>query len=100
MPHLQTLVERHNDDPFVLIGVNTGDSPEKYRAGIEKYGVTWISAYQGDSNPIADLYKVEGYPTYVLVDSTGKIRNRGHSSQALDSDIAKLVEEAKKSSAE
>ena len=98
MPHLQTLVERHKDDPFVLIGVNTGDSPEAYRSGLEKHGVTWLSAYQGESSPIANLYKVEGYPTYVLIDAEGKIRSRGHKGEEMDSLIVELCQEAKKSS--
>ncbi|MFT7485872.1 MAG: acid phosphatase family membrane protein YuiD [Candidatus Paceibacteria bacterium] len=100
MPHLQELVERHKSDAFVLIGVNTGDNPEAYRAGLDKYGVSWLSAYQGESSKIADLYCVLGYPSYVLIDAAGKIRERGHNAQAMDSLIAKLLKEAKKSSAE
>ena len=100
MPHLQALVERHENDPFVLIGVNTGDSPDDYRAGLEKYGVSWLSAFQGEDSPIADMFNVEGYPTYVLIDAQGKIRKRGHSGEDMDSMIADLVKETKKSSAE
>jgi hypothetical protein len=98
MPHLQTLVERHKDDPFVLIGVNTGDDEKAYRDGLEKYGVSWLSAYQGEESPIADLFKVAGYPTYVLIDSSGKIIERGHSGPAMDTPIARLVKDAKESS--
>lgn len=100
MPHLQTLVERHKDDPFVLIGVNTGDSVDAYREGLEKFGVSWISAYQGKTSPIADLFRVTGYPTYVLIDANGKIRERGHSGEAMDEAIVGLLSEAKKASAE
>ncbi len=98
MPHLQALVERHEDEPFVLIGVNTGDSPEEYKRGLETFNVTWLSAYQGAESPIADLFKVEGYPTYVLIDAEGKIRSRGHSGEAMDEPIAKLLAELKASS--
>lgn len=100
MPHLQSLVERHKDDPFVLIGVNTGDDEKDYREGLEKFGVSWLSAYQGESTPIADLFAVEGYPTYVLIDAKGKIIERGHSGEAMDEPIAKLITEAKKSASE
>ena len=93
MPHLQELVERHEEDPFVLIGVNTADSPEAYRRGLETFGVTWLSAYQGKTSPIADLYKVEGYPTYVLIDAKGVIRGRGNDGHEMDAPIAKLLKE-------
>ncbi|MFT7486758.1 MAG: hypothetical protein ACI9F9_002614 [Candidatus Paceibacteria bacterium] len=100
MPHLQTLVERHKNDPFVLVGVNTGDSVEDYRAGLEKFGVSWLSAYQGDSSPIAEQFRVTGYPTYLLIDAEGKIRERGHSGEGMDEPIASLIKEAKQASAE
>ncbi len=93
MPHLQELVKLHANDPFVLIGINTGDSPEDYRKGLEKYGVTWLSAYQGEESPIAELYAVQGYPTYLVLDETGKVRERGHSGEATDGVIKRLLKE-------
>ena len=35
MPHLKTLVERHENDPFALIGINTGDSPDAFQKGVK-----------------------------------------------------------------
>ena len=95
MPHLRELVKLHQDDPFVLIGVNTNDSPEDYRKGLEKFKVTWLSAYQGETSPIADLYSVSGYPTYLVIDEDGIIRARGHSGEACDSVIAGLLKKMK-----
>lgn len=92
MPHLQELVKLHQDSPFAIIGVNTGDDPEAYRKGIEKFGVSWISAYQGKDSPIADLYQVKGYPSYFLIDAEGTIVSTGHSSKAMDSKITKLLD--------
>ena len=91
MPHLRELVKLYEDDPFAIIGVNTGDSKDAFRKGVEEYGVSWISAYQGEESPIADLYRVRGYPTYVLLDVDGKIVAKGHSSKAMDSDIERLL---------
>ena len=94
MPHLQTLVERHKDDEFVLLGINTNDSPEDFRKGVKDLGVSWLSAYQGlKGSPISDMYAVKGYPTYVLIDADGKIRERGHSASALDARIPELLKE-------
>jgi hypothetical protein len=96
MPHLKALVERHEDDPFELIGINTNDSPEVYRAGLEEHGVSWLSAYQGQTSPIASLYGVSMYPTYLVIDVDGTIAYRGSSGQAIDAVIEKLVQAAKK----
>ena len=94
MPHLQELVKLYKDQPFALIGVNTGDAPETYRKGLETHGVTWISAYQGEGKtPIADLYQVKGYPSYFLIDADGKLIKTSHSSKDYDSPIAKMVAE-------
>lgn len=96
MPHLQELVKLHADEPFALIGINTGDDEKSYRNGLEKYGVTWISAYQGSDSPIADLYRVRGYPTYVLLDAEGRIIEKGHSGKAMDQPIERLLAAMKK----
>ena len=97
MPHLKTLVERHQDDPFALIGINTGDSPADYKKGVEEFGLTWISAFQGQAmTPISDLYKVQGYPTYLVLDVDGTIAYRGHDGKAIDKVIEELLAKAKK----
>ncbi len=95
MPHLQALVERHKDDEFVLIGINAMDSPEAFRKGLEEYGVTWLSAYQGQAaTPISNLYAVQGYPSYVLIDAQGKIQERAHGTDVIDKRIVELLKEA------
>lgn len=95
MPHLRELVELNKDNPFALIGINTGDPVDKYRGGLKDFGVTWLSAYQGQMSPISDLFKVTGYPTYILIDGDGKMVERGHDGKAFDEKIAKLVAELK-----
>ncbi len=97
MPHLQALVERHEDEPFALIGINAYDDPKTYQRGLETYNVTWLSAYQGETTPISDPYDVARFPTYILIDATGKIRARGSDGKAMDEPIAKLHAELKES---
>ncbi len=97
MPHLKELVERHENDPFALIGLNTGDSEKAYREGVEEYGLSWISAFQGQAmSPISDLYKVQGYPTYLVLDVDGKIVHRGHGKDEIDAVVKDLIAKAKK----
>ena len=97
MPHLKELVERHKDDPFALIGVNVGDSPESYRKGVKDFGVSWLSAFEGkEGSPIADLYSVESFPTYLVLDVDGTIVYRGGVPKQIDKVIADLIAKNKK----
>ena len=99
MPHLQTLVKRHEDDPFVLIGINYGDDEKAYRKGLKDFKVSWLSAFAGKSgnSKIVEMFNVQGFPTYYLIDAEGKIVGSDLSGHAYDKKIAELVAQAKKS---
>jgi hypothetical protein len=95
MPHLRELVELNKDNPFALIGINTNDPENVFRTGVKEHGVTWLSAYQRQPMaPISDLYKVTGYPTYILIDGEGKIVAKDAEAKS-GATIAKLVAELK-----
>lgn len=98
MPHLQTLVKRHEDDPFVLIGINFNDDEAAYRKGLKDFKVSWLSAYKGKTgnSKIVEAFNVQGFPTYYLIDADGRIVASGHNGQAYDKLIAELVAKAKK----
>lgn len=89
MPHLRTLVERHEGRPFAVVGMNAHDSEEDYRQGLKDYKVSWISGFQGDTPIVSQLFRVQGYPTYLLIDHEGKIVQREHRHD--DEEIERLV---------
>lgn len=79
MPHLRALVKRYEGRPFSIVGVNYNDSEKTYRAGIKEHKLSWISAFQGEAeSPISELFRIDGYPTVVLIDHEGKIRFLDH----------------------
>lgn len=84
MPHLRALVERYEGRPFALVGVNAFDSEEDFRQGVEEYKVSWISAFQGSSPVISELYRVQAYPTYLLIDHEGKVSMRGYDDDSIE----------------
>ena len=95
MPHLRALVQRFDGRPFSIVGVNYDDSEKAYRAGVEDYKLSWISAFQGKAEaPISELFRIDGYPTVLLIDHEGKIRYTGHGLD--DSLIESLVTAAEK----
>jgi len=71
-------VKRFEGRPFAIVGVNTGDDEKAFRKGVQDHGLSWISAYQGGRSPISDLYRVDGYPTMLVVDHEGKILFRDY----------------------
>ena len=96
MPHLKDSGGALLNILGEAIGINTGDSPDAYQKGVKDFGLTWISAYQGQAmSPISDLYKVRGYPTYLVLDTDGTIAYRGHVGTEMDSVIEELLAKAK-----
>ena len=53
IPHQKALVERHRDEPFAIVGVNTDDDVDDYRKKLADYGVTWRSAIKRSAKSLS-----------------------------------------------
>ena len=97
MPHLRELVELYDGRPFAIVGINSFDDEETFREGEKEFKMNWISAYQGEKNaPISEMYRVQGYPTILLIDHNCRIYYRGHGeNDELLAALVKKAEEAK-----
>ena len=98
-PHERSLVQKMEDKPFALVGINSDDSKEELKKAIEKEKMTWRSWYDGGSTngPIATAWNVRGWPTLYVVDHKGVIRHKWVGSpgeETLDQALEKLVKEA------
>ncbi len=89
------LVEKLKDKPFALLGVN-GDEPDRAKSVIEAGTVTWRSWLDGAGGPIADLYKIEVWPTVLVLDATGRIRFSGLRGADLEVAIESLLNDSPK----
>lgn len=56
-----------------IIGVDCGDTPERWRAAIKKYSLPWVNVYNTESDAVEQLYGVQGFPTKVIVDPQGRV---------------------------
>ncbi len=72
MPDLQRYYEQHQDEDFIILGVNYQDTPDKVQAFIEKYGVTFPILLDSDGR-VANLFGVQGLPTSFFVDKEGNV---------------------------
>ena len=97
-PHERSLVKRLENEPFVLIGVNSDSDREALKKVMEKEQITWRSFWDGGSTsgPIATRWNVSGWPTIYVIDAEGKIRYRDVREEALDKAVDELLAEIKK----
>ena len=89
IPHEKALVERLKHEPFALLGVNTDDDKDEYRAKVADHGVTWRSSWQGSTTgPWPTQWGVNSYPTIFILDENHVIR----AMDARGEDLGKVVD--------
>lgn len=77
MPHQRSLVEKYQDSPFVLIGVNDDPDSELVKKKNKHNGVNWRSFQRGNRDEIARREWVpRGWPSFYVLDHRGLIRKR------------------------
>jgi hypothetical protein len=67
-------VQRYEQRPFAVLGVNLDVSREALRKAEEKDRLNWRSWWDGPEGPIAEKWKVEALPTVLLIDHRGVVR--------------------------
>ena len=96
IPHLRALVERHKNDPFALVGINTDDDKDKYRKLAKAKKVNWRSAWAGSpGGEIPTAWSIQQYPSVFVLDAEGRIRHRDVRGKLLDRAVAELLAEMK-----
>jgi hypothetical protein len=97
VPHERSLVERFQHRPFVLLGVNADSSPRDLKRIQENKNISWRSWWDGGQGHIAATFKIRGWPTLLLIDHEGMIRQTCEG-RPRDSDLEKalnqLIQEA------
>ncbi len=96
-PHERSLVTKHADRPFAILGVNSDSDRDKLKGVMKEEKITWRSWFDGGSTggPIASRWNVHGWPTIYVVDATGVIRYKsvGANEKKIDETIDKLLKE-------
>ena len=79
LPDLRKLVEELPADRFALVAISVDEELETVTRFMEDEPMPWTNWHAGLGSDIARLLRVQAYPTYVLVDETGRIlvRPRG-----------------------
>jgi hypothetical protein len=95
-PYERSLVEKHKDEAFVMIGVNSDSSAKALEKTLNDESVNWRSFRDGGpGGSIAKLWNISAWPTIYLLDASGRIRCKNIRGQALGQSIELLLAEQK-----
>jgi len=72
-PELVATYKTFRSRGFEIIGVASNDTSEKVQAFIADKKMSWVQTLEGQTGPIATLYRVSGWPSYVLIGKDGTI---------------------------
>ncbi|MEI9999258.1 MAG: TlpA disulfide reductase family protein [Verrucomicrobiota bacterium] len=72
-PALNQIAHEYAGRPFVLLGIDVGDSPEVMRAAAAKLP---LASAQLAGESVAQAYDLASVPAFVLIDADGIVRAR------------------------
>jgi thioredoxin-like negative regulator of GroEL len=72
VPSLRSVARRMEKDPFVLVSISTDQDADKLKEFIAKNEMTWPQVWD-EHHEISRKWKIEAYPTYLLVSPEGEI---------------------------
>jgi hypothetical protein len=94
-PHERSLVEKHKDQPFAMIGINSDPNPEAAENIITKEKLPWRNICEGGpiNKPIATAWNVSAWPQIYFIDASGTIRCRNLRGEAASQMVELLLNE-------
>jgi thiol-disulfide isomerase/thioredoxin len=72
-PKLVGLYEKFHERGLEILGLDTGDTRERVATFLTEHKIRWPQTMEADRGPIQTLYRINGWPTYFLLDRDGKI---------------------------
>lgn len=74
MPALKEFYQA-NKDKVEVVGVDCGDTDERWRAAVAKHELPWVNVRQTEADKVTEAYAIEGFPTKFLIGPDGNILN-------------------------
>jgi len=75
VPILRDLNKKYAGKPFQLVGISSDDDEDVWKTFIQAQHMDW-SEYIDLSDEVLQAFKVESFPTYIVLDKDGVIRFR------------------------
>lgn len=83
-PHNRELMEKYQDQDFVLLGINSDPELGTLVRSTEDGKVTWRSWWDGNGGPIASEWQIPFWPSIFVIDQEGIIRYKRSSTDTMD----------------
>jgi thiol-disulfide isomerase/thioredoxin len=75
VPILRSLNKKYTGKAFQLVGISSDDDEDVWRTFIDAQHMNW-SEYIDLSGDVLGAFKIESYPTYIVLDKDGVVRYR------------------------
>jgi cytochrome c biogenesis protein CcmG, thiol:disulfide interchange protein DsbE len=95
-PALQAFYERHRDDGFTVLGIDSRDASTEALEFVDEYGITYPQLHDGEGERPDEL-GMSGFPESFLVDPEGDvalIRPGPVTEEYLADEVVPLIEES------
>lgn len=85
IPDMKEYYGRYHEK-IEFVGICCRDSEERWREGVQKYGLPWTNLYNGYDTDIILSYGIQGYPSKVLIGPDGTVVDKflGESQEMYD----------------
>ena len=91
-PKLVALYDKFHDRGLEIIGLDTLDTPDRVAEFVATHKFRWVQTIEAEKGPIQTLYRINGYPSYLLIDRDGTIRlAAAGSSTDLDREVSAII---------
>jgi len=71
LPHTQELADKYADRGLLVLGVHSSQNSEECEAFVKEHHISFPVAI--DTGKTQEIFAVDGIPSYILVDRTGKV---------------------------
>lgn len=90
-PFLKSLYENVDKSKIEFLGIAGESKAESVEKMIEKYQLVWPQILSDNTNQITKLYRINGYPTTLLIDPEGIIIAKNLRGKDLENKIKELI---------
>src|SRR4029079_2497529 len=103
LPELKDLRQKNAGQPLVVVSVSVDDDRKVVEEFVQTHGMSWPQAWDREMQVTWGVFRVNNFPSYVVLDGEGRISYRqqgwspGRSAALLDDAVSKALAASRKS---